>query len=143
MKKWIIRIILAIVVIGAFAGVGFTGYRVGVVRGAQVSGNFVDVPRFAERFHKDDLSEFQFGFHRNDRGFQRNFGPGGFHSRGSGFMSPLFTLLKVAVLGLIAWGAYKLFTGNGWQLSFTRHHAETTPAEPMETPAARKPRGKQ
>jgi hypothetical protein len=56
-------------------------------------------------------------------------------------MSPLLLLLKVAVLGLIAWGVYKLFTGSGWQLSFTRHPAETPPVQPVETPATKKSKG--
>lgn len=143
MKKWLIRILLAIVVIGAFAGVGFAGYRIGFKQGAQFSGNFDEAPRFVERFHKDGMPEFQFGFHRDERGFDRGFGPGGFHGRGFRFASPLFFLLKVVVIGLLAWGVYKLLTGNGWQLSFTRHPAEVAPAQPAEEPAAKKSKGKQ
>jgi len=144
MKKWIVRIILAIVVIGAFAGVGLAGYRLGLNQGAQFSGKFDVGPQAMERFHKDGMSEFQFGFHHNDRGFHSGFGgPGGFHGRGFGFMSPLFVLLKVAVLGLLAWVGYTLFTRNGWQLSLTRHPAETPPAQPSDTPDAKKPKGKQ
>ncbi|HUG34247.1 MAG TPA: hypothetical protein VMJ90_05720 [Anaerolineales bacterium] len=143
MKKWLIRILLVLVAVGALAGAGFAGYRIGLSQGVQLSGNFDDAPRFVERFHKAGMPEFQFGFHRNDRGFNREFGPGGFHGRGFGFMSPLFVLLKIALFSLIAWGVYKLFTGNGWQLSFTRQPAETTSAAPEETPAAKKPKGKQ
>lgn len=144
MNKWIVRIILAIVVLGAFAGVGFAGYQLGVRQAGLFSGSFDNGPRFAERFHKDGMPEFQFGFHRNDRGFMREFGPGGFHGRGSGFMSPFSVLLKLALLGLIALGVYKLFTGNGWQLSFTRQPADaTTPAAPGETSTVKKPKGKQ
>lgn len=138
MKKWLIRILLVVVAIGALAGAGFAGYRIGLSQGVQLSGNFDDAPRFVERFHKDGIPGLPLGVYRNDRSFSREFGPGGFHGRGFGFISPLFVLLKVAVLGLIAWGVYKLFTGNGWQLSFTRQPAETTSAATEETPAAKK-----
>ena len=143
MKKWIIRIILAIVVIGAFAGVGFAGYRIGLSQGAQLSGNFDDTPRFVERYHKDGIPGLPLGVYSDHRGFDRGFGPGGFHGRSFGLMSPLFFLLKIALIGLIVWGVYKLFTGNGWQLSFTRQPAEATSPETEGTPAAKKQKGKQ
>jgi hypothetical protein len=143
MKKWLIRILLVVVAIGALAGAGFAGYRIGLSQGMQLSGNFDDVPRFVERFHKDGIPGLPLGVHPNDRGFDREFGPRGFHGRGFGLSSPIFFLLKVAVLGLIVWGVYKLFTGNGWQLSFTRQPTETTAHAPEETQAAKKPKGKQ
>lgn len=143
MNKWIIRIILAIVVIGAFAGVGFAGYRLGLSQGVQLSGTFDDAPRFAERFHKGAMPDFEFGFNHNERGFHRGPGNRGFHGRGFGFISPLLVLFKAAVLGFIAWGVYKLFTGNGWQLSFTRQPVETPPAQPAGTSEVKKPKGKQ
>jgi hypothetical protein len=143
MKKWLFRILLVLVAVGALAGAGFAGYRIGLSQGMQRSGNFDEVPRFVERFHKDGMPGLPLGVYPHDRGFNREFGPGGFHGRGIGFASPLFTLLKVAVIGLIAWGVHKLFTGSGWQLSFTRQPAEITPAQPTEEPAAKKPKGKQ
>lgn len=143
MKNWLIRILLTIVVIGAFAAVGFAGYRIGLSQSAQISGNFDKAPRFVERFHKDGIPGLPLGVYPDHRGFDRGFGPAGFHGRGLGLISPFFFLLKVTVLGIILWGVYKLFTGNGWQLSFTRQPAETTSPAPEESLAAKKPKGKQ
>lgn len=143
MKNWLFRILLVLVAVGALAGAGFAGYRIGLNQGARLSGNFDDTPRFVERFHKDGIPGLPLGVYPDHRGFDRGFGPAGFHGRGFGLISPFFFLLKVTVLGIIVWGIYKLFTGNGWQLSFTRHPAETPPSELAELTAAKKQKGKQ
>jgi hypothetical protein len=43
--------------------------------------------------------------------------PGGFNGRNMGFFSPLRSLWNIALLGLVIWFAYWLFTKSGWQLS--------------------------
>jgi hypothetical protein len=138
MKKWIVRILLAVLVFGAFAAVGFIGYRVGLSHGAQFSGDVVkNTPRGTEPFHRGGMPNFQFGFQGRD--FERGFQEHGFqmrHRGGFGFMPPFIPLVHVALLGLIIWFAYKMFKGNGWTLSLTR----VQPIEnlPVETEASKK-----
>ncbi len=122
MKKWIVRILIAVLVIGAFAAVGFVGYRVGLGHGAQLSGDVdKNTVRGAEPFHRGGMPDFQFGF--QGREFQRGFQEHGFqmrHRGGFGFMPPFMPLIQVALLGLMIWFAYKMFKGNGWTLSLAR-----------------------
>lgn len=130
MKKWIVRILIAVLVIGAFAAVGFVGYRAGFSRGVQSSGNFEKGPRVTEPFHRGGMPEFQFGF--QDRDFNRGFPQREFqmrHRGGLDFFSPFMFLVRIALLGLVIWLAYMIFKGNGWQLSLTR----VQPTESIKT----------
>lgn len=138
MKKWIIRILTAVLVIGAFAAVGFGGYRLGFSRGAQVSGNFENAPRFVQPFPRDEMPGRMFGSpHRGfpDREYQMMRRGGNF-----GFGLPFFFLIKVALLGLVIWLAYMLFKGNGWTLSLTRVATPQAPpeAKPAEAPSPKR-----
>ena len=63
MKKWFIRIVVAILVIGAFAGVGFTAYHLGYGQGARTSVNIENMPPRAEHFEQGKVTDFQFPFH--------------------------------------------------------------------------------
>jgi hypothetical protein len=136
MNKWITRIIVAILVIGALAGFGITAYRLGHQQGAQGTGE--DISLFFNRpdgFERDRTPQIIPG--RNDRGFNR--GPGhGFgtnrfmmmdRGRGLGFFSPFQLLFRIALLGLVIWFGYRLFKGNGWQLSLTRQPENPGPSE--------------
>lgn len=118
MKKWIVRILVAVLVIGALAAAGFVGYRLGFNESVQFSGNRDNAPRGAESAHRGAMPDFQFGFHGRgvqQRGFQMGHGV-----RSFGFALPLFGLIKIALLGLVLWLAYMFFKGNGWTLSLTR-----------------------
>lgn len=136
MKKWIVRILIAVLVIGAFTAVGFVGYRVGVSHGAQFSSDVDKNPaRGAEPFHRGGMPDFQFGF--QGREFQRGFQEHGFqmrHRGGFGFMPPFMPLIYVALLGLMIWFAYKMFKGNGWTLSLTRVQPIENPQVETESP---------
>lgn len=144
MKKWIVRILVAVLVIGAFAAVGFVGYRIGFSHGAQVAGDFENAPRFAQPFQRDEAPGFAVGSHQRgfpDRELQKNH-----RGRGFGFASPFFALIKIALFGLVIWVAYMLFKGNGWTLSLTRVGTSQTPPEasPVEAPAPKRTsKGKQ
>ena len=124
--KNVLRTLLAIVlVLGLFAAAGFVGYRFGYMQGSQVTANG-DTPllRPSDNFGPRGMPMHNFG---NDfgRGFQRGFGPGGFPMMGFGFF-PLFMFLsRIAVLALIIWFVYCLFTRSGWRL--TRQTTESTP----------------
>jgi hypothetical protein len=137
MNKWITRIIIAILVIGAFAGIGIAAYRIGYNQGAQATG--VGMPhqmlnRF-DRFDRNNMPQFHPGV--NDQSFKQSFGHSQFSTlnrgRNIGFFSPFHFLFRIAVFGLLIWIGYKLFTGNGWQLSFTRQPANNEPETRIES----------
>jgi hypothetical protein len=65
-----------------------------------------------------------------DRRFERGFGPGRFPLMGFGFFSPLRWLMQIAVLGLIVFFIFWLFTRSGWRL--TRQTTESLPPPPPE-----------
>lgn len=120
MKKVLFWFLGAVVLIGLLAGAGFAGYRIGRLHATNGT-----VPQFgrSDRFtNPDKMPQFMPGM--NERSFDR--GPGGHRiimmnrGVGFGFFSPFRILFHIALLGLVIWLAYKLFTGNGWQLSLTR-----------------------
>jgi len=129
MKKTLLVLLVVILSLGALASAGYAGYRIGYAQGA---GGDAPFAFHGKIFRADSLPAYRFdgGF---ERGPQPGFGPGGFsrmeRGRGFGFFSPLSFLLPFAVLGLIVWFGYKLFKGNGWQLSFTRQPAAAAPAK--------------
>lgn len=132
MKK-VLLTLLAVIVI---AGAGFIGYRIGYNNGATGSG---DVPAFGRFNHMDSnqmpMYRFDNGF---DRGPGRDFGfnqrsmmrPGGFNAIGFGRYSPFSLLWNIAILGLIIWFAYWLFTKSGWQI--TRKTEAVSTSDPGE-----------
>jgi len=109
MKKWILGIVITILALGAFAGVGFTAYRMGFNRGTQTTqgvratNNFT--PPFANRFNQDNMPQFPQGM--NDRNGGPGFAPNQFsmmHRGGHmGFFSPFQFLWCIALFGLIIW----------------------------------------
>lgn len=135
MKKVLLTLLAMIVIIGALAGAGYWGYRIGYANGATGSDN---EQFFGRSFH---MNPNQMPFHRNDegfnRGFDRGFGfnqnpmmrPGRYQSIGMGYsyFSPLHVVWNIAVLALIAWFIYWLFTKSGWQIT------RTTPKDPEST----------
>lgn len=129
MKKWIVRILIAVLAIGAFAAVGFLGYRVGFGHGARSSVNLENLAPFAERSERDKMPDAPFGFQNHE--FQRGFPQREFQMRhGGGFGFSAFMFLgRIALLGLIIWLAYMIFKGNGWQLSLAR----VQPVESLKT----------
>jgi hypothetical protein len=117
MKKVILGILGAILVLGLFAGVGYAGYRIGFNQGAQFAADG-NAPRF-NRFDRDGLPRFM-------PYFDRSFSPRWFgmtpHNRGFGFFPPFFFLGflgRIALIGLILWFVVWLFTRSGWRLSLT------------------------
>jgi len=135
MKKVFLSLLAMIVIVGSLAGAGYWGYRIGYANGATGSDN----GQFLGRSYHMYLN--QMPFHKNgesfNRGFDRGFGfnqnsmmkPSRYHGigMGYGYFSPLHILWNIAVLGLIAWFIYWLFTKSGWQIT------RTTPKEPEST----------
>ena len=152
MKKWIVRIIIAVLIIGAFAGVGMVAYRVGYQQGAQGTGAglsfmFDHFGRFNQgsQFRQDDMPQFHPGMNSGfDHRSMPGFGDGrfGITRRGGAFsfFSPFHFLFSILLVVLVIWLGYKLFKGNGWQLSLTRQSVsnETAPDEPKKKKAKSK-----
>jgi hypothetical protein len=124
MKKVLLGVISLLLVIGLFAAVGYTAYRVGYNQGAQatVSGDTSPLGPFGG-FGPRGMPMRDFG-RDVERGFHRGFGPGGFPIMGFGFF-PL--LLFIVVLGFIIGFIYWLLTRNGWRFTRTPQATVTTP----------------
>ena len=56
----------------------------------------------------------------------RGFGRGGFERGHGGFFSPIFDLVKLAVLAGLLWLGYKLVKNSGWKLVRAEPSSETT-----------------
>lgn len=128
MKKLILGILGALLVIGLFAGAGFTGYRIGLHQGAQLSADG-NIPRL-DRFDRDGMPRFA-------PGFDRRFTPRMFvmmhPARDFGFFSLLFFVARLALIALLIWFVFWLFTRSGWRLSLTRQSTTSNPVEKSET----------
>jgi uncharacterized membrane protein len=120
MKRVLLTLLGLIVVVGLFAAAGFAGYRFGYAQGAQVTANG-DAPQLRpfDEFGPRRMPMHRFDF---DRGFSRGFRMGdfprdGFPMMGFGFFSPWMLLGRIAILALIVWFIYWLFTRSGWRLT--------------------------
>lgn len=121
MKKVFLTLLAVIVIVGAFAGAGYWGYRIGYANGATGPDNG---PFFARPYHMDpsQMPMYKFGGEFNrDFGFNRHpmMRPGSIHGigMGYGYFSPFLLLWRVIVIALIIWFVYWLFTKSGWQLT--------------------------
>ena len=127
MKRVLLTILAILVVLGLFAAVGFTGYRFGYARGAGVAAGADEQQRQVgplDGFHPNRMPMHDFGF---NRGFHREFRMRGVPGMGWGFFSPVMLLGQIAILALIVWFIYWLFTHSGWRLTRT---VQTTDPEP-------------
>ena len=116
MKKFLLSVITLFLVIGLFAAVGYSAYRVGYNQGTHttVSGDTSPLGQFGD-FSPRGMPMPDFG-RDVERGFHRGFDPGGFPRMGFGFFAPL---LFIVVLGFIIGFIYWLFTRSGWRLTRT------------------------
>lgn len=117
MKKVLLTLLAVIVILGALGGAGFAGYRIGYIQGASNSDNFPAFGMF-ERMNPNLMP-----MHRFDDNFGPRFdsyhrpmmmGRGGF---GIGFFSPFRLLWNIAILALVIWFVYWVFTRSGWQIT--------------------------
>ena len=123
MKKVLLRVITLLLVIGLFAAVGYTAYRIGYNQGMQttVSGDNSPLSPFGG-FGPRGMPVRDFG-RDVERGFHRGFDPGGFPIMRFGFFP---ALLFIVVLGFIIGFIYWLFTRNGWRFTRTPQATVTT-----------------
>jgi hypothetical protein len=134
MKKVLLTLLTVLVVLGLFATAGYAGYRIGLMRGAQITANGTPPNpqlRPFDNFDRRGMPAFGDDF---GRGFRRGFGMRGFPMMGMGFgVFSLFAFLaRIAVFALIIGGIYWLFTRSGWRLTRTTPIVETQP-KPTET----------
>ncbi len=128
-NKWLtytLGVLLTLVVLAAVGGVGF---RVGVTQSASFA-NLTDGQSARASFFAHGMDG---GFNQMERdnsshGFDRSRGG----DRG-GFSSPIFGLIRLVVLGLLAWLGYKLIKNSGWKL--VKVNASEAPAPVVETPS--------
>lgn len=114
MKKVLLTLLAVIVILGALAGAGFAGYRIGYNQGATSDGN---APLFMrpERMNPNTMPGF-----RRDSGLWNQpyhspmMGRGDF---GFSIFYPLRFLWNIALLALAVWFAYWLFTKSGWRIT--------------------------
>jgi uncharacterized membrane protein len=124
MKKVLLTLLAVIVIAGALAGVGYAGYRLGYNQGAISSGNapfFGRSDRMGPQFMPNFNREFGFWaqpFHSPMMG-RGNFG--------FNIFTPLRILWNIAILALVVWFIYWLFTKSGWQVT------RKTPDAPSQT----------
>jgi hypothetical protein len=130
MKKVLLSLLAALVVLGLFAAIGYAGYRFGYAQGAQAAPSTADgqAPELRpfDGWNLRRMPMHDFGFERR---FERGVGMRGFPMMGVGFF-PLILLGRIIVLALIIWFVYWLFTRSGWRL--TRQTIETVPPPKME-----------
>ena len=122
--RWTITTLLTLIVL---TGVGVAGFRVGVAQGANLTANgamlMFQHSRGFDGSMMDGNSNMRGSGHGHDFNGQtseqgHNFGGRNF-SRGRdgfSFFSPLFGLLRLAVLGGLVWLGYTLVKRSGWRV---------------------------
>lgn len=126
MKRILLTLLAVIVILGLFAATGYTGYRFGYARGVQAVANGNDARPGLGPF--DDFGPRRMPMHRF--GSERGWGPGGYPMMGFGFFSVWMLLGRAAILVLVVWFVYWLFTRSGWRLTRT---TQTTPPSGAES----------
>lgn len=114
-KKWLtytVGILLTLIVLAAVGGIAF---RIGAMQNNSFIHPMMNGagPALERGFGSGQMPNFhQQGFEGRDfheRGFDRG-------GRG-GFISPIFGLIKLAVLGALLWFGFKFVKNSGWRLT--------------------------
>jgi len=114
MKKVLLTLLAVIVILGVLGGAGYAGYRIGYAQGTSNSGN---TPAFGR------MNPNLMPMHRFDNDFGSRFNS--YHSPmmtgrgvfGINFFSPFRILWNIAILALVIWFVYWLFTKSGWRIT--------------------------
>ena len=116
--KWIWRVLAVLLTVVVLAGVGLASFRFGVMQSANLTGDGTAFMFHQGRGHNDGAStlkpgNMQDGFdsHHSNRGNDFGGRRGGFS-----FFSPIFGLLRLAVLGGLIWLGYTFLKRSGWRL---------------------------
>ncbi len=136
MNKWLKITLIALLTLAVLSGVALAGYRLGLTQNPEVIQKLADLR--AQR-----LEQFQKQFENGlpGKGLGRGNNPHGFapgltreFKRGRGgfsFFSPLWGLIKLALLGALLWFGYQYAKNSGWKLV-----KETPPAAPAPAQAS-------
>jgi hypothetical protein len=110
MKNVLLTFLVAVILLGLFAAVGFSGYRFGYAQGVEATSNGETLgPRLFERMGPGRMPMHEFGM---GRGFPRGFGMDSF-----------------SMMGFIVWFGYWLFTRSGYSITRTAKGTATPPTE--------------
>jgi hypothetical protein len=120
MKKTLLILLILIVSLGLLAGAGLAGYRIGYANAA-TSTSPDTVRPFQMNTQIMPMNHFGRGF--NNHVLTR---PGGFNGRGLSYFSPIHFLWNIAILGLVIWFVYWIFTKSGWQVTRKTEAAQKT-----------------
>jgi hypothetical protein len=128
MKRVLLTLLAVFVALGLFAAVGYSGYRLGYTQGIHdtADGELLR-PGFGrfDEFRRDRMPMWSFGFERGPmRGVPFALPMMGW---GFGLFSLLGFLWRIAILALIVWFAYWLFTRSGWRLTREPRSYQTPP----------------
>jgi|SRR5687768_13142337 len=128
MKRLLLILLGAVIVIGVLAGIGYAGYQIGFRQGARTASNSDGSPSVGRPDFNSERLPFppDGGF---ERGFDRGFPHGGFRMMdrgGLGFVGPFMFLGHIVFWGLILLLAYLLFTRSGWRLTRTEQTVQRT-----------------
>ena len=125
-KKWLTYTLGILLTLIVLAVVGGAAFRIGAMQNNTFAHPMMNGagPGFERGFDGGQMPNFhQQGFEGRDfhgRGFDRG-------GRGSGFFSPIFGLIKLAVLAALLWFGFKFVKNSGWRL--------TRDAAPASAPA--------
>lgn len=114
MKRFFVVLLSIIIVLGALAGAGYAGFRVGYAQGSTASGNAPMVGRYHMNPNQMPFDQRGFGFEQHG---QFNRFPMMDRGYGIRFFSPFHFIWNIIVLGLIIWFVYWLFTKSGWRIT--------------------------
>ena len=130
--KWILGILIAVLVVGAFFAAGFLLMRAGRVERAYMGGGmpFHHGWNAGPMMRGDDFGPQAGPMMRGERGFGRGFG-------GFFFLGGIGWLLRLAFFGLLIYGAYWLGRRNARVVVDPRTPAPAVPAP--EPPAEQSP----
>ena len=125
-KKWFtytLGILLTLIVLAIVGGVAF---RIGAAQSSEFVHPMINNagPAFSHGFDMPGGN-----FHDQEFGGMGSHGHG-FDRGGRSFFSPIFGLIRLAVLGLLLWGGYKLIQKSGWRLTRVTEPAAVTSETP-------------
>jgi len=129
MKKVLLTLLAVIVILGALAGAGYAGYRIGYHQGATASGN---LPLFGrgERMNPNFMPHFNQDFGYRVQPYRSPMmGRGDF---GFNFFSTFRLLWNLAILALVVWFVYWLVTKSGWRITRQMDKDQEAPAAKTE-----------
>lgn len=129
-NKWLWRTLAVLLSLVILAGVGFAGFRMGVMQGANLPADGTTFILNHGRGFDGDMvkSKSDFGAHGRNDG-RSNFDRRGDFDRRSGF-SPfgfVFGLVKLTVFAGLVWLGYRFVKNSGWKLVKAEVALETPP----------------